>query len=77
MKKPKLCATCLAFYCCNLSQVTQQCPVKKKETFIDRPVVFGHPKTLYTMENQEPNMPFTDGKTYFGDDDHHEGKGRE
>lgn len=27
MKNKKLCAKCLHFYCCNLSQITKQCPV--------------------------------------------------
>lgn len=82
MKKPvgKLCATCLSFYCCNLSQITKDCPVKKPVGLLDRPVVFTHPKPLYSMENHE--KPFVgdsdhDEHNDRGHDHHDEGRGRE
>jgi len=53
--KNKLCVKCLHFYCCNLSQVTKDCPIIKPTPQTGHKVLFPNPPPL---------------KPFVGDDDH-------
>ena len=49
--KEKLCAKCLHFYCCSLSQITKDCPVMPKTPQTGHKELFPNPPPMVHPEN--------------------------